>query len=219
MLTDPFDCLPPARINPWAGRASCPRSAVSKNSPEETPNPRRDSKKSWRYHAFCCLWCISSPGFLVVSSWVFWGIHGLCDWSAGKCKHKSCRRNQSYIRKGIWRQGIVRLFCKEFLCFNTIPCRHMPLLVHFWISGEGQRIDRPPFLPRPCTCKWDVSPWSARRQSNIPQFGRLSDTPAVGPKRCGSAPVGLFGGRLRTSRSPWVGSSSCACFIPIHYVC
>ena len=25
-----------------------------------------------------------------------------------------------------------RLFCKEILCFNTMPCRHMPLLVHFW---------------------------------------------------------------------------------------
>ena len=24
-----------------------------------------------------------------------------------------------------------RLFCKEFLRFNTMPCRHMPLLVHF----------------------------------------------------------------------------------------
>ena len=22
------------------------------------------------------------------------------------------------------------LFCKELLCFNTMPCRHMPLLVH-----------------------------------------------------------------------------------------
>ena len=24
-----------------------------------------------------------------------------------------------------------RLFCKEILCFNTMPCRHMPVLVHF----------------------------------------------------------------------------------------
>ena len=24
-----------------------------------------------------------------------------------------------------------RLFRREFLCFNTVPCRHMPLLVHF----------------------------------------------------------------------------------------
>ena len=24
-----------------------------------------------------------------------------------------------------------RLFCQEVLCFNTTPCRHMPLLVHF----------------------------------------------------------------------------------------
>ena len=29
-----------------------------------------------------------------------------------------------------------RLFCKEFLCFDTIPCRHMPLLVHFWIAQK-----------------------------------------------------------------------------------
>ena len=25
-----------------------------------------------------------------------------------------------------------RLFCKEFLCFNTSPCRPMPWLVHSW---------------------------------------------------------------------------------------
>ena len=31
---------------------------------------------------------------------------------------------QSYRSKGIWRQGI----CKELLCFNTTPCRHMPYL-------------------------------------------------------------------------------------------
>ena len=24
-----------------------------------------------------------------------------------------------------------RLFFEEFQCFNTMPCRHMPLLVHF----------------------------------------------------------------------------------------
>ena len=39
---------------------------------------------------------------------------------------------QSYISKGIWRQGIGS-FCKEFLCVNTMPCRHTPLLVHFWL--------------------------------------------------------------------------------------
>ena len=26
-----------------------------------------------------------------------------------------------------------RLFCKELPCFNTTPCRHMTLLVHFWL--------------------------------------------------------------------------------------
>ena len=25
-----------------------------------------------------------------------------------------------------------RLLCKEFLRFNTVPCRHMPLLAYFW---------------------------------------------------------------------------------------
>ena len=25
-----------------------------------------------------------------------------------------------------------RLCCQEFLCFRNMPCRHMPLLVHFW---------------------------------------------------------------------------------------
>ena len=28
-----------------------------------------------------------------------------------------------------------RLFCKEILCFNTLPCRHMPLLVHFFLMS------------------------------------------------------------------------------------
>ena len=37
---------------------------------------------------------------------------------------------QSYTSKGIRRQG-NRLFCKEFPCFSTMPCRHVPLLVHF----------------------------------------------------------------------------------------
>ena len=30
-----------------------------------------------------------------------------------------------------------RLFCKAFLCFNNTPCRHMPLLVHFWDDAVG----------------------------------------------------------------------------------
>ena len=37
---------------------------------------------------------------------------------------------QSYISKGIRRQG-KRLFCKGFLRFNTMTCRHMLLLGHF----------------------------------------------------------------------------------------
>ena len=32
-----------------------------------------------------------------------------------------------------------RLFCKELLCFNTVPCRHMPLLVHFSLSRRDRR--------------------------------------------------------------------------------
>ena len=34
-----------------------------------------------------------------------------------------------YVSKGIGRQG-TGSFCKEFPCFNTTPCRHMPLPVH-----------------------------------------------------------------------------------------
>ena len=37
---------------------------------------------------------------------------------------------QSRVSKGIRRQG-PSSFCQEFLRFNTTPCRHMPLLVHF----------------------------------------------------------------------------------------
>ena len=39
-------------------------------------------------------------------------------------------KHQSNISKGIRRQG-NRLFCKEFQCFNIMPCRPMPLTVHF----------------------------------------------------------------------------------------
>ena len=40
------------------------------------------------------------------------------------------------IRKGIRRQG-VGCFCKDCLCFDTMPCRHMPLLVHFWTPSPS----------------------------------------------------------------------------------
>ena len=43
------------------------------------------------------------------------------------------RPTQSYTSKGIWRQGMGS-FCKEFLRFNTMPRRHLPLLVHFWLT-------------------------------------------------------------------------------------
>ena len=32
-----------------------------------------------------------------------------------------------------------RLFCMEFLCFNTLPCRHMPLLAHPGRKETGRR--------------------------------------------------------------------------------
>ena len=47
------------------------------NSPEETPNPRRDSKKTGRYHVYYCLWRVLSPCFLRVPPGVwslFWAI-------------------------------------------------------------------------------------------------------------------------------------------------
>ena len=45
---------------------------------------------------------------------------------------------QSYISKGVWRRGIG-FVCKEFpLCFIAMPCRHMPLLVHFWGCTQGK---------------------------------------------------------------------------------
>ena len=40
---------------------------------------------------------------------------------------------QSYTSKSIGRQGIGS-FCKDFLRFSTVPCRPMPLLVHFDIG-------------------------------------------------------------------------------------
>ena len=57
-------------------------------------------------------------------------------WCSGNlCSHVvsfgSALLIQSYICKGIWRQG-NRLFCKDLLCFNTMPRRHMPLFVRFW---------------------------------------------------------------------------------------
>ena len=80
--------------SPWRGSSGGRGSpgcanALSINSPEETPNPRRDSKKTGRYHVLYCLWCVLtiqhmvSPCFLGVSSWIwslFLGIIGYC-WS------------------------------------------------------------------------------------------------------------------------------------------
>ena len=56
------------------------------------------------------------------------GVKALGQTDAGTKPAAGCC--QSYIRKGILRQG-NRLFCKELLCFNTMPCCQMPLLVHF----------------------------------------------------------------------------------------
>ena len=59
--------------------------------------------------------------------------------------------NQSYASKGIMTTG-HKLSCKDFLCFNTVPCRPTPLLVHFsdrteprpsedWLQNGGQPPD------------------------------------------------------------------------------
>ena len=41
---------------------------------------------------------------------------------------------RSYTSKGKGPQGI-NIFCKEMLCFGTVlPCRPMPLPVHFWFT-------------------------------------------------------------------------------------
>ena len=42
--------------------------------------------------------------------------------------HVPSRLPQSYIRKGIRRQGNGLFFCKELLRFDSVPCRPMPLL-------------------------------------------------------------------------------------------
>ena len=46
--------------------------------------------------------------------------------------HAVRRGNRSYTSKGLWRQG-NRLFCKDFLRFNTVPCRHMPLHMYMYM--------------------------------------------------------------------------------------
>ena len=61
-----------AGVSPVSGK-----NKQSKNSTEETPKPRRDSKKTRRHHVYDCLCCVLSPCFLGVSSWVWslcWGI-------------------------------------------------------------------------------------------------------------------------------------------------
>ena len=49
---------------------------------------------------------------------------------------------QNYISKGIMTTG-HRLFCKEFACFNTMPCRLMPLLVQLWLVCPCPLATRP----------------------------------------------------------------------------
>ena len=46
--------------------------------------------------------------------------------------------SQSCTSKGIGRQAIGS-FCKEMLCFSTMPCRPMPLLVLFWLGSRWFR--------------------------------------------------------------------------------
>ena len=45
-------------------------------------------------------------------------------------KDPAIRGLHNYISKGKRRQGIGS-FCRDFLRFNNMPCRHAPLLVHF----------------------------------------------------------------------------------------
>ena len=49
------------------------------------------------------------------------------------CRHTNLnlRDIQSCTSKGIGRRG-VGSFCREILGFSTMPCRPVPLLVHFW---------------------------------------------------------------------------------------
>ena len=54
---------------------------------------------------------------------------------------------QSYRSKGIWRQG-DRHFCKTLWCFDTMPGRHTPLLVHFRCIAEGTNLSTTAHKPR-----------------------------------------------------------------------
>ena len=51
--------------------------------------------------------------------------------SAERCWRSMSHRRSSELHKLARMTSGHMLFCKEFLCFNTMPCRHMPLLVHF----------------------------------------------------------------------------------------
>ena len=67
----------------------------------------------------------AAPRGCVRPSWLPGVWRGFRCWGGGSSRH-----HQSYTSKGIQRQGIGS-FCKEFLCFDTMSCRHMPLLAHF----------------------------------------------------------------------------------------
>ena len=86
---------------------------------------------------------------------------------------------QSYISSGHTRTG-HRLFCKEFLCLNTMLCRHMPLLVHFWsypaCPWEGVAAWRPSAATSRC---YAVDPTSEAAMLCISYF-----TPAHGCTTC-----------------------------------
>ena len=71
-------------------------------------------------------------------------------------------------REGTSRSAQVRAyddgacsFCKELLCFRTMPCHPMPLLVHFWQKQRRKGTGQPG--PQTDRCPVFVSPAVSRR--------------------------------------------------------
>ena len=80
-----------------------------------------------------------------------------------------------YASKGIWRQG-VSSFCKKFLSFDTMPCCHMPLLVHSWIWHSESSSSRVPILSGR-NVKWPrTEPWAVNRGICEPRIARTART-------------------------------------------
>ena len=96
------------------------------------------------WHACVCV-CASSTCIMVIDHVRFGsrsflpgfgrGCRSAMRWPTRAGKNTGGRAAMSELhRKGHMTTG-HRLFCKEFLCFNTMPCRHMPLLVQFRSCG------------------------------------------------------------------------------------